>query len=540
MEVAELIGLGRRWWWLIAVCTLAGLGLAFLSISSSSAATVPPSQLVTSTGVGARATATLVQGDPAVADPSGLDLNSMAYFTTTGQVPTMVAHLLGYKGSPAALAAQVTATPNDEFGVLTITAIAPTSRAAVRLANAFSTQLIAYLDATILSNRTQQLSADRSTLQHLQSEITGLASSRPTSLTSAKLAADKSTYQSTYASYQQLAATPVPTTNLTVLQSAVSAGSGTVSTSTAATGPAPLGRKAKLERLVFGLFGGFVLGALVAFALERIDPRLYGRRRTERAFGLPVLAELPKIGNEVVVATAPASADAEAYRLLRTALVYRASDPEHDGHQMVLVTSPSSETETGGVVANLAASLSEAGISVLVVVANLAGGQAQERLGVAVGPGLADVLGRGPDALGEVVREASVEGVRVVPPGFARQAPGRLVGRTLPLLEQARVLAEVVLVEVAPVLEAHDATELAAAVDTVLIISHDGKTSTSAAASSAERLGRVGAPLYGVVLVGRESKPRLRSGRHRMANRPPGPSRSDAQPVGEQRAVPSR
>jgi len=540
MEVAELFGLGRRWWWLVAICTLIGAGLGVLSIRSSSAAALPASNLVTSSGVGARATATLVQDDPAVADPSGLDLNSMAYFATTGQVPTMVAHQLGYKGSPAALAAQVTATPNDEFGVLTITAIAPTTHAAVRLANAFSTQLIAYLNATILSNRTQQLSADRSTLQHLQSEITALSSKAPTALTSAKLAADKSTYQSTYASYQQLAATPVPTTNLTVLQSAVPAGSGTVSSSTAATGPAPLGRKAKLERLVFGLFGGFVLGALVAFALERIDPRLYGRRRTERAFGLPVLAELPKVGDDVVVATAPASADAEAYRLLRTALVYRASDPEHDGHQMVLVTSPSSETETGGVVANLAASLAEAGVSVLVVVANLAGGEAQERLGVPVGPGLADVIGRSPDALGEVVRDATVEGVRVVPPGFALQAPGRLVGRTLPLIEKARELAEVVLVEVAPVLEAHDATELAGTVDTVLIVSRDGKTSTSAAASTAERLGRVGAPLYGVALVGRAPKQHRRSDRQPVAGRPADLPSSEAKPAGEQRAVPSR
>jgi len=120
----------------------------------------------------------------------------------------MVAHQLGYKGSPSALASQVHVTSNDQVGVLQISANDPTGAEAVRLVDAFDRQLIAYLNNQIAASYGRQQSAAHAQLQAVRSQIATLQAKARTALVQAELTALQSQYRTDAASYAQLQGSP--------------------------------------------------------------------------------------------------------------------------------------------------------------------------------------------------------------------------------------------------------------------------------------------------------------------------------------------
>ena len=78
---------------------------------------------------------------------------------------------------------------------------------------------------------------------------------------------------------------------------------------------------------------GALLGLLAGIGhrhrLERLDRRIRTRADAEDAFGLPVLAEVPELSStqqrthEIVSLTKPLSGTAEAYRTVRSSLLFQ-------------------------------------------------------------------------------------------------------------------------------------------------------------------------------------------------------------------------
>ena len=66
----------------------------------------------------------------------------------------------------------------------------------------------------------------------------------------------------------------------------------------------------------------------LAFVVERLDRRIRTRAETEAAYALPVLAEVPQVkkaqrrDEEIVASLAPLSRVAEAYRAVRSSLLF--------------------------------------------------------------------------------------------------------------------------------------------------------------------------------------------------------------------------
>jgi MinD-like ATPase involved in chromosome partitioning or flagellar assembly len=73
------------------------------------------------------------------------------------------------------------------------------------------------------------------------------------------------------------------------------------------------------------------------------------------------------------------------------------------------------------------------------------------------------------------------------------------------LVDEARTLADVVIIDTAPILATNDATELIPAVDAVVVVARVGKTSADAAKRTRTLLERLSAPAAGVVLIGTTS-----------------------------------
>ncbi|MBV8304094.1 MAG: signal peptidase I [Acidimicrobiia bacterium] len=250
-----------------------------------------------------------------------------------------------------------------------------------------------------------------------------------------------------------------------------------------------------------------IIGCAVALVVERVQGRLYGRNAVERAFGLPVLAEVPAVGDAgVVAATAPLSAAADAFRDLRTSLARLGRPPIRHGSgrgtqlemtaAMVTSAGPHEGKTTAAV--NLAAAVAETGKSVLVIDCNMRQPDAHRQLGAAPGPGLSDVL-LGTATLDQVAVPTAVPGVRLVGGGHPTDNPAALLARQHDFVALARMLADFVVLD-APPLSVHDASELVWMVDAVVVSCRDGRTTVKAALHAQELLGLLGSPPGGVVL----------------------------------------
>ena len=100
MDNLSALGAARRHWWIILL--MAGLGAVLGAL--------PAPARVEEQAVRYDATHTMLLNnvDQEQSGSSGVSPNQVAFFATTGEVPKRVAERIGYAGSPAELAGQVT------------------------------------------------------------------------------------------------------------------------------------------------------------------------------------------------------------------------------------------------------------------------------------------------------------------------------------------------------------------------------------------------------------------------------------------------
>jgi Mrp family chromosome partitioning ATPase len=271
---------------------------------------------------------------------------------------------------------------------------------------------------------------------------------------------------------------------------------------------------------------GLLVGGGLAATVDRLDPRLREKEQAERAFGLPVVAEIPRARPPTAptwVHTRPEII--EAYRSLRTALGVMPFSTEGNGHaaegrvtsastgllgfperRVIVVTSAEPGDGKTTVVANLAAAIAETGLSVLVVSADARRPKLHAALGVPKGQGVTELArqGPGPGGLAELARPTPVADVRVVTSGSAEADPGSLGPAMTWLLSEARQVGQVVIVDTPPLLAANDAGELVGRADAVLLVARGRHTAGRNAAAAGELVRRLRAPVVGVALIGSE------------------------------------
>ncbi|MGH9297045.1 MAG: hypothetical protein ACRDZP_03605, partial [Acidimicrobiales bacterium] len=230
------------------------------------------------------------------------------------------------------------------------------------------------------------------------------------------------------------------------------------------------------------------------------------KEQAEKAYGLPVLGELPKgsidrrHAGALVVRDDPASAPAEAFRMLQTSLVLGAFPNSYPGPQAVLFSSSGRLEGKESVIANLAASFSEAGTSVVILAAD----SWDASLPALVSPGAGEARGAHFAAEREAPEAASatsIEGVSIMMNGHRPYVRDSQLPSHENLVASARQLGEVVLIDTPPVLLTHDAGRLSPSVDAVVLLCDLGHVTAADAGLASERLRSVGAPLRGVVLV---------------------------------------
>lgn len=447
-----------------------------------------------------------------------VELAATAELVKSDEVLALLAERTGYNGDPLNLARRLEVKVDAGAGVIEITAEDSDPSAAAVLANGAARAFIDHRTATVQTEYEAQITSVTKRRDELQEELRKVqarlaaAPAAQAALIEAERDALVRQYSLAYERYQQLASEPPATAGLKSVQLATA--------KEVAAFEVPRGRPTR------GLLGGIVgllVGAGLALVLERFDTKIRTRADAERAFGAPVLADVPVIPmsmrhrTEVLTAARPNSLVAEAYRTLRTSLLLMQEaavgqhSPAGGGHQeprelgVILVTSPNPGEGKTTSAANMAASLAESGRSVLVVDCDFRHPRVQKLLHVAPRPGLSDVLVGGPRAprLADTAVDTDIPGVRMVTSGRYADNPAELFAqRGHSFIAEARALADVVIVDTPPLLAVNDAAELVPYVDSVVLLCRAGRTTISAATRVAEQLRRLGAPLRGVVIAG--------------------------------------
>jgi capsular exopolysaccharide synthesis family protein len=383
--------------------------------------------------------------------------------------------------APTPLLDNVTAEPVAQSNLVAVTARAESGRAAQLTANGFAEHAIEL--------QTDKLHAalDKS-IENLEARVEALG-------------ADDEAQPSGELSLRQ---------QLTRLQTLRGQEDPTLSIQSRAAEPnAPASPKKKLT-LIAGVLAGLILGIGGAFALQVLDPRLRREEQLRALYGLPVLGRIPKEGKGGNTALAPerlSPSTLEAYRTLRATLAAsrRGSKTETPA---ILVTSPSpSEGKTTSAI-NLASSLALAGNSVILIEADLRRPAIGAALGVTTKTGTGSVL-LGMTDLEDALVETNAYGryLRLLLADSSGGASGFMADQLfLPaaghLVEDAKALADYVIVDSPPLAEVIDALPLAQQVDEVLVVVRLGRTQLTKLQNLGELLARSDIEPVGFAVVG--------------------------------------
>lgn len=445
----------RHWWIVVLLSAFAGGTVMFA---------VTPQELDTRQQiVSYTATATLVVSDkPAPTPKPGepalvverVPLDRIALYITTGEIPKRAAAALDYTGDPALLATTIAVTTDSAAGSITVASTSSDGALAARRANTFAHEAVNYF-----TRRPEMKYTALSILQE---------------------------------------ATPLPN---------VPSGGLTLPPT-------------RFGRTVLAAGVGLLVGLVLALILEFIFARLRTRGEVSQALGRPVVAEVPNLkradrrpGRLLAHAT-PLSPYADAYRSVRSAILHAPGVAAADDWsqstrralparpQVVLVTSAfASEGKTTSA-ANLAASFAETGMRVLVLDADLRSPDLHEQFDVPEGSGISDYVSTtSGGTLSGLVRPTKVPGVRMVTAGTNLAHPESLSSRLGPLIKEARRIADITIIDTAPMLAASDVFDILPLVDTVVLVVRSGRLTGPHGERVAELLGRFSTPVTGVVLV---------------------------------------
>jgi len=199
----------------------------------------------------------------------------------------------------------------------------------------------------------------------------------------------------------------------------------------------------------------------------------------------------------LVTISYPASLAAEAYRALRTSLLYSAVDKPS---KAVVVTSPGRKEGKSTTCANLGVVLAQAGKSTLIMDCDLREPDIQKLFGLPNFRGVVNVLA-GEHDLQEVWQEP-LPGLKVATTGPLPPNPAELLStrRFAGLIEQMREAFDYVLIDAPPTGVVSDALILAGQVDGTLLVLDVRKTRKRSLRESRRSLEAVGANLLGTVV----------------------------------------
>jgi len=467
--------LRRGRWWIVA-CTLIGLGASLaLALTAAKQYSATAQLLLQSAG-----SVTLNTGG-GQAQVTSADVQTELQLVTSAPVQDQVRARLG--SVPEASAAEV-----GQTNVIAVSAVASSPASAAAIANAYAKAFVAWSTATAISNLT-------AAENQLNTQITAIGTEI------ARLPRDSDGQQTALANQQVVLRGQLA--QLEVEGASASTGLELVTPAAVPTSPSS---PTPVSDGLLGLAVGLLLGIGAAFLRDSLDDTMGSGETVERLSGIPVLASVPlvpswrkKSAPVVVAVSDPTSQPAEAYRSLRTSLIFARQDRPL---KTILVTSPSADDGKTATVVNLGAVFAQTGASVVLVSSDLR----RPGLGHFVAPGehaeFPSVL-TGEQPLDRAVSPMpGVDGMWMLGTRALVANPAELLAgpRMREVVAELAQRFDVVLIDSPPVLPVADAMILSEYVDGVLLVIAAGQTRRAELRRTTEKLAQAGAPVVGAVL----------------------------------------
>jgi capsular exopolysaccharide synthesis family protein len=259
--------------------------------------------------------------------------------------------------------------------------------------------------------------------------------------------------------------------------------------------------------VIIAVLAGVIGGAALALLRDSFDRTVRLSRADKPLSGLPTLAVIPALSRKerhaVAAGGSPAGSSlVEAYRSLR-ALIETAAQGQ--SVRVIQVVSPQDTAKTAETVRDLGIAFHAAGHRVLLVSADLRTARLSTLCGQTDGQGLTSVVLNGSPLSSAVRPVRGVPQLLVLPSGPAPANPGDLLAskETVEIFEQLREIAELVIVESAPIVPFADSLEVAKLADATLLVTVEGKTGLTDIERSVQLLDGVGARWLGTVIHSR-------------------------------------
>ncbi len=261
----------------------------------------------------------------------------------------------------------------------------------------------------------------------------------------------------------------------------------------------------KARIMAMALVLGIMLGIGLALLLDWTDQRLRSADEITAIMGVPVLGTVPSMKGAVditergqKVAKEPASAIAEAYKTIRTAVYFGVPAGEA---KTVLITSPSAGDGKSTMATNLALAMAQAGQKCVVIDCDFRKPMLHQIFECKQKPGLSDVLS-GQAKLDDVLRDSSEANLKLIPSGPVPVNPSELLNSKacMELIKELAERFDRVIIDSPPVMPVTDARILGALCDITLLVLRADKSTRKASQQARDGLLSVGANILGVVV----------------------------------------
>lgn len=484
--VREYLRTLRERWWIVVVVvvltTAAAAAYGFLSpkvYESTASVLVSPvpedSTALVSLGVLSRSNDPLRDIETAAALIANVDTAEAAEETLSE---------MGFELTPEEILESITVEPVANSDIISLTAESSDPDAAAAIANSVARGVIAVRSGEL-----------RGRLRERLAELEAAAEQAdPTTVAGQALVEEVGTLQS-------LKGQPDPTLAVA---------------SPARPEESPVSPRTKLG-LLGGVVAGLVLGIGAAFASRALDTRLRREEQLKEVFQLPILVRVPKdpAASSVHVPIAPnalAPPTREAYRALRSTLgivtggnLVNATEPGRAPARRILVTSGSAQEGKSTTALGLGAALAQAGRRVVLIEADLRRPELADTLRISGHRGVVSCI-MGGTTVSEALMDTPAFGSSLRLLLADRQGPAATELFAMPaaeqVLEEASWLADVVIIDSAPMLEVVDNLPLARMVHDVVICAQLGRTRVPELVQLVELLAESGVRPSGFALLG--------------------------------------
>ncbi|MEX2108302.1 MAG: AAA family ATPase [Solirubrobacterales bacterium] len=422
----------RERFWLIVLTVVITTGIAILYVSTATKTYEAEATLLVSP-VSADDPVLASLGLIALSSDPTRDVETASQLVTNLNVARAVKQSLNSPLPATALLSKVTVVPVAQSYIIAVTATETSPLAAKRIADAFAIQAV--------ETRTQRLHEQIEAQLPILRTTLGPKSSRVQDL-------------------EVLATSPTPDMHVQTL----------AAVPTTQASPRPV------LSVAAGIFAGVILGAVAAFAAQVLDPRLRREAQLRRLYRLPILGRIPKETRTASTPLVPrqlSAASSEAYRTLRTTVTGTAG-------QVILVTGSGASEGKSTTAVNLAASIALAGRRVVLIESDLRKPVLSQALQVT--PPYGGVVGVLLENVGLTHALTQTEPYGTNLQLLLSDHEGGWFTDLLSLrsaqrmVEEARQIADYVVIDSPPLNEVVDALDLARLADSVLIVVKLGQT----------------------------------------------------------------